>query len=146
MNICFLIPTYKRNLSLKRLLGSLSHALSTYRGPNIYRIVVTDSDHSNPSATTLSRLPSVTYILNPGKGFDDNMYHAYLRFATQSDYIFSISDDDLPVPYPPNVLDWIDIAAAQGQHACLLNHFDYEMIGGGEYSRSTLQGCKALHR
>ena len=70
--ICILIPTYKRNEFLERLLEFVSRALQDYRGPNIYGVVITDSDHSNPTASRLSGLNQISYVLNPGKGFDDN--------------------------------------------------------------------------
>jgi hypothetical protein len=131
MNICILIPTYKRNTSLERLLNFLKRAFLDYRGFNKYDIVITDSDHFNPSASLLSQIREISYILNPGRGFDDNLYHGYTRFSSHYEYIFSISDDDLPVPYPPSILDLIDLSIERNQYACLFNHINYQLTDEG---------------
>lgn len=134
MRVCILIPTYKRNQFLQRLLNSFSRIFRSYRGSTTFAIIVTDSDRSNPAASRISSLKNLTYVLNPGSGFDANMYHCYTSIAPQFDYIFSISDDDLPLSYPPSILDLIDMAVMQDQDAFLFNNIDYSFAvnGGGD--------------
>ena len=108
MRICILIPTYRRNDSLARLLWQLADFRGRYRGVNDYTICITDSDHQNPKALQLEAI--ARYVRNPGTGFDENLLGVYLTQYQHYDYIFSISDGDLLPVGAVNPLSIIDTA------------------------------------
>lgn len=124
MNICILIPTYKRNNTLIRLLMQLNDTLKQYRGPNQYRLCVTDSELANPKAEAIAGL-CFKYVRNQGQGFDDNLFFFYRDHLAEFDYVLSISDDDVFSLTCVNPFMMIDAAVDSGQDAILFNHISY---------------------
>lgn len=125
MRICIVVPTYRRNVQLVRLLSQLAELRDTYKGEVEYTILVTDSDHANPAREIIKPLCD-RYILNKGKGFDDNLFHFYNDHANAFDFVFSCSDDDLFASGPVNALDLLEVAARQDAAAVHFNHFEYQ--------------------
>lgn len=125
LNICIVVPTYKRNVQLVRLLSQLADLREAYKGPTEYSVFVTDSDPANPAHEIIKPLCD-RYILNKGTGFDDNLFHFYQDHADAFDFVFSCSDDDLFTCGPVNALDLLEIAARQDRAAVHFNHFEYK--------------------
>ena len=129
MRICILILTYKRNESLLRVANQSRDMIDKYRGHNQYELCVTDSDPCNPIAPLPSHL-KVHHSVNPGSGFDDNIYHFWVNNVDKYDFIFSISDDDLFTPWL-NPLYLLDAAIGSGHQAVLFNHRYYKLQPNG---------------
>lgn len=127
--ICILIPTYKRNSSLMRLLLQLQSLTKDYRGQTAYQVIVTDSDRHNPEVGLIKEYCS-QYILNEGTGFDDNLLFFYQKHLHLFDYVLSVSDDDLFSFQKLNVLHVIDAAISENHGAILFNHIDFVSNNG----------------
>ncbi|WP_260093201.1 hypothetical protein [Phaeobacter inhibens] len=125
MKICIVIPTYRRNVQLVRLLSQLAELRGTYMGQAEYSVFVTDSDPNNPASDIIQQLCD-RYILNKGTGFDDNLFYFYKDYAGAFDFVFSCSDDDLFNCGPVNALDLLEVAARQDKAAVHFNHFEYK--------------------
>ena len=124
MRIGILITTYRRNALLLRLITQCRGFLVGYRGPNQYSICVSDSDPDNPMGTAI-RSSCDCYTINPGFGFDENLFYFYKAQASNFDYLLSVSDDDIFAPSHVNPLLLLDLAANLGAEAVLFNHCDY---------------------
>ena len=94
--------------------------IEQYHGHNHYEICVADSDPNNPIAPLPPDL-KVHYSINPGSGFDDNIYYFWRNNVDKYDFILSMSDDDLFVPWL-NSLYLLDAAMDTGNQAALFNH------------------------
>ncbi|MFS4581329.1 hypothetical protein [Phaeobacter sp. C3_T13_0] len=125
MKICIVIPTYRRNVQIVRLLSQLAKLREAYKGQAEYTVFVTDSDQANPACEIIKSLCD-RYILNKGTGFDDNLFHYYQDHAGYFDFVFSCSDDDLFACGPVNALDLLEVAARQDRAAVHFNHFEYK--------------------
>ncbi|AUQ70801.1 hypothetical protein [Phaeobacter inhibens] len=125
MKICIVIPTYRRNVQLVRLLSQLAELRETYMGQAEYSVFVTDSDLNNPASDIIQQLCD-RYILNKGTGFDDNLFYFYKDYAGAFDFVFSCSDDDLFNCGPVNALDLLEVAVRQDKAAVHFNHFEYK--------------------
>lgn len=123
--VCILILTYKRNDALLRLINQIRTMLETYRGHNRYELCVADSDPNNPIAPLPPHL-KVQYSVNPGSGFDDNIYNFWLNNVDKYDFIFSISDDDVFTPWL-NPLYLMDAAIDTGNQMVIFNHRCYKL-------------------
>lgn len=153
MRVCILIPTYKRNESLIRLLHQLSECMSTYRGPLSLEVCVTDSEGNNPKRQEIEQLCD-RYLVNPGIGFDSNMYSAYEKVIPTCDFVFSASDDDLLAKGFAHPLDILEVAIRQDRDAVLFDHFEYKagpdpqtyILQAGPYSRPAIfeEGCSGF--
>lgn len=132
--ICLLIPTHKRNIALLRIVNQCQDLIRQYQGHNSYAICVTDSDPANPIAPALA---SVNYSINPGIGFDDNLYYFWRNNVDRYDFIYTISDDDLFMP-GLNALYLIDAAAASGENVVMFNHRDYTRQTNGSIQLGAL--------
>lgn len=115
--VCLLILTYKRNVELLRLVNQTRDIIKGYRGRNHYELCVSDSDPNNPIAPELK----VQYSINPGSGFDDNIYYFWRNNVDRYDFILSMGDDDLFTPWL-NPLYLLDAAMDTGSQAALFNH------------------------
>lgn len=133
MKICIVIPTYRRNEQLFSLLNQCAAFMNEYRGPNAYDLAVTDSDRNNPMAESI-RQAGMRYVINPGQGFDDNLYYFYASSSGTYDYIFSISDDDMFFVQRANPLYMLDVAVLLGRDAVMFNHRDYQRQDSSNYS------------
>ncbi len=142
MKVCILIPTYKRHASLIRLLREVGEYRSSYSGNFSFEICVTDSDPGNPGRQEIEALCD-SYLVNPGEGFDSNMYSAYGQVSQTSDFVLSMSDDDLFARGFAHPFDLLEVAARRNQDAVLFDHFElrsgsapktYE-LKGGPYNR-----------
>ncbi len=134
--VAIVIFTYKRNEALLRLIVQCRGFLDSYRGHNRYELCVSDSDRMNPMAP----LPSgfgVKYAVNPGSGFDDNVYHFWQNSIDKYDFILSISDDDLFAPWL-NPLYLLDAAMESGHQAALFNHRYFTRDASGNVDLGTL--------
>ena len=118
--IAIVIFTYKRNEDLMRLVEQCRVFLDTYRGHNIYELCVSDSDRNNPLAARAPEL-GVKYSVNPGTGFDDNVYNFWRKHLESYDFIFSLSDDDMFAPWL-HPLYLLDAATHSGNQATIFNH------------------------
>lgn len=127
--VCILIPTYKRNEALLRVINQTRDWMQKYGGHNIYSLCVADSDRENPIAPLLLSL-GVQYSVNPGTGFDDNLYYFWLNNLDTYDFIFSISDDDLFTLWL-NPLYLLDAAMDTGHEAIMFNHRFYKLQPNG---------------
>ncbi|MCJ8335663.1 MAG: hypothetical protein MJH10_15720 [Epibacterium sp.] len=125
MRICIVIPTYRRNVRLVRLLSQLTELRETYTGQVEYSVFVTDSDSNNPAKAIIQQLCD-RYLLNKGTGFDDNLFYFYKDYAEAFDFVFSCSDDDLFNRGQINALDLLEVAARQDKAAVHFNHFEYK--------------------
>lgn len=123
LRICLLIPTYRRPAELERLLAQCAELAASYTGPNCYAVVVTDSDSANPLATTIAA-QCTQYLLNPGKGFDENLLNFYRHHASAHDYMLSISDDDAFAVSDVHPWLFIDAALAARPSVVLFNHVE----------------------
>lgn len=154
MQVCILIPTYKRNDSLLRLLAQCNKIISNHHGPINYSITVTDSDPGNPKRAAIEKL-CTTYLINPGSGFDDNLFFFYKDHAPRHDYVLSISDDDLFTESMENPLTALDQAILNKKAVTIFNHRDFThtadktiVIGAEYYNRATLsldRACLKKH-
>ena len=72
--VCIVIFTYPRNAELLRVARQCREIIQNYRGHNHYELCVSDSDPANPIAPLPAEW-NARYLTNPGKGFDDNIYH-----------------------------------------------------------------------
>lgn len=124
MKICLLVPTYRRNVQLLRLLSQIRHLRSYHSGRALFKTVVTDSDPENQGSNLVRQLCDL-YVIKKGIGFDDNLLHAYSDLAGRYDFFFSISDDDLFSSGRISPLDLLETAARQRQDAVLFNHCEY---------------------
>ncbi|MQQ08443.1 hypothetical protein GFB49_08265 [Epibacterium sp. SM1979] len=124
MKICLLVPTYKRNIPLVRLLTQMHQRRSQYTGPCEFHVAVTDSDRNNEARHIIEPLCD-KYITNEGVGFDDNMYFFYSKYLDGYDYVLSISDDDLLSVGSLNPLDLIELATKGKADAVLFGHRSY---------------------
>ena len=123
--ICILIPTYKRNDALLRVANQCRDFIEKYRGHNSYELCVADSDPNN-SIAPLPDYLKAKYSVNPGSGFDDNLYYFWLNNIDKYDYIFSMSDDDLFMPQL-NPLYLLDAAIETGNQVIMFNHRYYKL-------------------
>ena len=128
--VCILILTYKRNDALLRIVNQSRDMLDKYRGHNRYELCVADSDPNNPIAPLPPHL-KVQYTVNPGTGFDDNIYHFWLNNVDKYDFIFSISDDDIFTPWL-NPLYLLDAAIDTGHQMVMFNHRCYKFQPNGQ--------------
>lgn len=128
MRIGILVTTYRRNEWLLRLITQYRGFIDGYRGPNQYSMCVADSDPANPIANTI-QASCDCYAVNPGIGFDDNLFYFYKAHASNFDYLLSISDDDIFAPSYVNPLLFLDLAASIGAEAILFNHCDFKNCG-----------------
>jgi hypothetical protein len=128
--ICIVIPTYKRNDRLLQVVHQCRELIDRYHGHNLYEICVTDSDPNNPIAPLPLHL-GVTYSLNPGTGFDDNLYYFWLNNIDRYDFIFSISDDDMFTTWL-NPLYLLDAAIDTGNQVMMFNHRYYRPLADGK--------------
>lgn len=130
MKICILVPTFKRNAELLRLLEQLASLRARYKGPASFDVCVTDSNDANPQASIL-RARCDTYLINPSEGFDDNMLSAYSKLLPKYDYLFSISDDDMLSRGVINPLDIIEVSTRSECDAMLFEHYEF---AGSQFS------------
>lgn len=130
MKICILIPTYNRNKELFRLLSQIRTLKSTYGGSNQYMIFVADSDQSNLQKTAIEAYCD-QIIVNPGKGFDENMMNYYLNYAKDFDWTLSISDDDLFSVAFIHPFEIIDTAARSKAEIVIFNHIEFNVSDNG---------------
>jgi hypothetical protein len=151
--VCILILTYKRNIELLRLVSQTRDMIERYRGHNQYTICVADSDPNNPIAP-LSPDLKIEYSINPGHGFDDNIYYFWRNNVDKYDFILSMGDDDLFTPWL-NPLYLLDAAMDTGHQAALFNHRTFTSqpngtidVGGVSYPEVGLLSNKTqlLHR
>ena len=130
IRVCILIPTYKRNDALLRVATQCREFIDQYRGHNRYELCVTDSDSNNPIAPLPPHLKA-HYSINPGSGFDDNIYYFWLNNVDKYDFIFSMGDDDIFTPWL-NPLYLLDAAIGTGNQVALFNNRDYKIqLDGG---------------
>jgi hypothetical protein len=132
--ICLLIPTHKRNIALLRIVNQCQELIRQYQGHNSYEVSVTDSDPANSIAPALT---AINYSINPGTGFDDNLYYFWRNNVDRYDFVFTISDDDLFMP-GLNALYLIDAAAASGENVVMFNHRDYTRQATGSIQLGAL--------
>ncbi len=129
--VCILILTYKRNDALLRLISQCREIIDTYRGHNIYELCVTDSDPNNPIAPLPPHL-NVRYSINPGSGFDDNLYFFWCNNVDKYDFIFSIGDDDMFAPWL-NPLYLLDAAIDTGNQVALFNNRNFKWLSSSNF-------------
>src|SRR5579859_2687269 len=127
--VCILVPTYRRNVALLRVLHQCRDFIDKYQGHNCYELCVADSDQKNPLAPLPPHL-KVNYSVNPGTGFDDNLYYFWLNNVDNYDFIFSMSDDDLFTP-GLNPLYLLDAAVGAGHQVAMFNHRYYKLLSNG---------------
>jgi glycosyltransferase involved in cell wall biosynthesis len=127
--VCILIPTYKRNDALLRVLSQCLEFIDKYHGHNCYELCVADSDPNNPMVPLPPHL-KVNYSVNPGKGFDENLYYFWLNNVDSYDFIFSMSDDDIFTP-GLNPLYLLDAAIDSGHQVVMFNHRYYKWQPNG---------------
>lgn len=128
--ISILVPTYQRNNSLRRIIGQYETFLCQYNGPNTYELCIADSDRDNPVAESLAHWK---YSVNPGEGFDDNLFSFWKDSAACYDYVFSISDDDVFM-VGVNPLYLLDAAASLGVDAVMFNNRNFITDPNGQIS------------
>ena len=140
MKICILVLTYKRNNELFRLLGQIEKYKNTYSGKNEYFIWIADSDNDNTEAANIERLCN-RVILNPGIGFDTNIFNFFEKYSFEFDFTLTISDDDLFSISDLSPFSFIDLAAESKRNIILFNHCDYKwsesnniIISGNHYN------------
>ena len=131
MKICILIPSYKRNRDLFRILGQIKALKDSYEGSNQYTILVADSDPINPQAMDVEKSCDQR-IINPGNGFDENIKNYYLNYARDFDWTFSISDDDLFSSASIHPFEIIDIATRSKAEVVVFNHIDFRSTNDGK--------------
>ncbi|MGI4828061.1 MAG: hypothetical protein ACRYFU_07720 [Janthinobacterium lividum] len=103
----------------------------------------------------MAPLPShlkVQHSLNPGSGFDDNIYFFWLNNIDKYAFILHLGNDDLFAPWL-NPLYLLDAAIHTGNHVILFNHRYYKFqsngameIGGSNYPEVGLVCNKAQLR
>ncbi|MFT6943164.1 MAG: hypothetical protein ACJA2F_001363 [Nitriliruptoraceae bacterium] len=130
IEIAILITTYRRNVALLRVLQQVISLAESYTGPHRYRIVIADSDHENPEADQLAALP-VTYVVNTGVSFDENVLTFYDRYGLEFDWVLHLSDDDLFLAGSGHPFASIDAALTTNADAILFNHRDFHTDGDG---------------
>jgi hypothetical protein len=131
MKICILIPSYKRNRELFRLLGQIRALKDSYEGSNQYTILVADSDPINLQATDIEENCDQR-IINPGNGFDENIKNYFLNYAMDFDWTFSISDDDLFSLASIHPFEIIDTATRSKAEVVIFNHIDFRSTNNGK--------------
>ena len=102
-SICFSIPTYKREVELKRLLLSIqaSIAASSITSQYFIRIRDNDSESSNSLSVLQSYCPSANLVYSKNstnEGARNNVWKTLVESSNMADYVILMSDDDYLLP------------------------------------------------
>jgi glycosyltransferase involved in cell wall biosynthesis len=99
--ICIAIPTYNRELRLKKSLEEIYNKINSIENKNFFSIFVSDNGSTDNTRLVLehysvefkrSKINFNYQISSKNYGFDRNAYECYKR--CNSDYIWFLSDDD----------------------------------------------------
>lgn len=105
-NVTICIPTYKRQLMLKKLVENIASSSNNNSDLNISKIIITDNDIEKSALSTVDELTTrfsgklnISYIHCATKGLA-NVRNELLKegLKTESDFIAFIDDDEYPDP------------------------------------------------